>query len=134
MLLQPFILPSKVPLMERTPCQNNVISPSPTKYSNKDKKKKKKSDFPLINKKISGSTTQKHTCSKCKFLPLNWDFSVSLICSPVLWSKGPCKGQSPPCWEPASKQVSTTESHIKVLGGGLRWWGQSGPHVCILPF
>lgn len=48
--LNPLSCLLQVPLMQRTPRQNNVILPSPTKYSNKDKKKKKKSDFPLINK------------------------------------------------------------------------------------
>lgn len=69
-------------LQKRTPCQNNLISPSPTKYSNKDKK----SDFPLINKE-SQVPQHKNTRSKCKFLPLDWDFFVLLIPSPVLWSE-----------------------------------------------
>lgn len=41
----------------------------------------------------------------------------SLIQSPVLWPEKPCRGQPPPCWEPASMLVSTTENQREVLEG-----------------
>lgn len=126
-LLQPCILPSKVPLMERTPHQNNLISPSPTKLQQQRQKKKKKKIrfFPLINKESQVPQHKNTHVQSANFCHQSGTFlTVSLIQSPVLRSERPCRGQPPPCWEPASKQVSTIENHMEVLGGGLRCWGQ----------